>query len=838
MKTKWLSLIAVLGLVSCKQQSPVQQADLDAWNDEIIYFALTDRFQDGNPANNSLGFNEYDTSREHHFHGGDFEGLKNGLPYLRQLGITALWITPPVRNTIWSRDSSVSGYHGYWASHFMQTDPHLGTIEDYKALAHALHSTDMKLIQDVVTNHTGDYFTYTGSYDANSPAKNFHKRGKPLQAPFDQNDAANPADLARAIYHFTPNIQDYSQPQQKLSWQMSDLDDLNTENDEVIAALKKSFRFWMDSIGIDGIRFDTPLYVDHPFWNRFLHDAQSQDPGLKKHASRTKKPHFYTFGETWVHSNPFESAGESKALRYLGTKGKPEMDGILHFPMQQSIHRVFAGGASTAELTHRLRLEDSLFVHPWQRLHFIDNHDMPRFRSSASESATRQALAFIMTIPGIPVLYYGTEQGLKGSRENLFNKLDSTSETFGFVRSLIALRKSTKAFSRGRLRVIADAHTQPGLFAYELAHEGEQYWVFFNTSENELQGGGLALATQQGQFDIALQQGEVQFGAISAGKLSYLRLGAKAMAIVKLQSSARKRMALEGKLLLHPIPDTLSTPLLQTSGRCSNFDSLKLYIDGLVALPVEINSTGDAVRALVPLNNIPDGRHHLVWIGYEKGTAVLAAKQTFVTALPQKSILAADDPTNDDRGPKLRYVYPKAFENLKSLDLTGARVTAKGHSIGLEISFNQAFSTVWNPPLGFDHLQLTVLMRLNNQKGTTVLEEAHYTMPNGSSFTHMISLNGWQMQAFRSDGAGKPKALAAAPALTLLGPKTLQLTIDPALLGFPASIHEMEFHILTWDSAGEGGLRPITPAGADYAFGGGSHMDPKWIDRMILQVKF
>ena len=832
-------LLCVLILNACQNQPKVAKEDLTPWIDDIMYFVLTDRFADGNPNNNGQGFGEYDTTDENMFHGGDFSGLKAQLPYLKKLGITSLWLSPPVMNAVWSRDSAITGYHGYWASHFMKTDPHLGSLQEYQELVKTLQSEGIKVVQDVVTNHTGDYFSYQGTFNPLKPEQNFHSRGRPLQKPFDQNDVRVSKDRHAGIYHFTPSIQDYNNPDQKLRWQMSDLDDLNTENPEVISALKKSFRFWMDSAGIDGIRFDTPLYVDHPFWHSFLHDSSAGDPGLKKHALVTGKPHFFTFGETWVHSNPYKADGEKKAQNYLGSKQHPEMDGILHFPMQQSIHRVFAGGAPPSELVYRLAVEDSLFPSPWQRLHFIDNHDMPRFRASASEEATRQALAFIMTIPGIPVLYYGTEQGLTSTRANLFNQLDSNSQDFKFTRQLISLRKSSKVFSRGKLRLLADEKLQSGLFAYEMSYKGETKWVFFNTSESAIHTGKLPISGKQGQMKALMQQGKVEFGHVQAGELGYLYMSPKSWVVADLTPAAGNPAVENGALrLLTPIADTLRSAELKLEGLCLGYDSLRLFVNGIEELPCKVSTQQAMFKSTLSLVNIPFGQHQLVWIGWKRGQAHLAGRQLIFTDLPVKKWMQKSDPVGDDLGPNGLYRYPIAFEGLKSIDFTKAVLLDQGNALELHLHFNKAFSKAWNPPLGFDHLQLMVLINVNKGKGAKSLKEAHYSMPNKGSFTHYISLNGWQIQAFEASEQGNLAATAAAPQFSLLGEKSMRLRISPAFLGYPEKLEHIEIHVLGWDSAGEGGLRPLSPSGGPYEFGGGKSSDPKWIDRIVLQATY
>jgi hypothetical protein len=131
------------------------------WRDQIIYFVMTDRFADGDPSNNDQGFDEYDPNDPRKYSGGDFAGLIEQLDYIQDLGATALWITPPVANQWWNPQVEFGGYHGYWTVDFGAVDAHLGSLEDYQALSRALHGRGMYLIQDVVANHVGDFFSYT-----------------------------------------------------------------------------------------------------------------------------------------------------------------------------------------------------------------------------------------------------------------------------------------------------------------------------------------------------------------------------------------------------------------------------------------------------------------------------------------------------------------------------------------------------------------------------------------------------------------------------------------------------------------------------------------------------
>ena len=177
------------------------------WQDQIIYFVMTDRFNDGDPTNNDQGAGEYDPADGSKFSGGDLRGIQQKLDYIKGLGATTVWITPPVANQWWDPIANYGGYHGYWAQNFMEVDKHFGTLADYKQLSSSLHKAGMYLIQDIVVNHTGNFFSYSGGYDATDPTKFLvmNTASKPVtaptQSPFNLNDPRDPAAIAAGIYH-------------------------------------------------------------------------------------------------------------------------------------------------------------------------------------------------------------------------------------------------------------------------------------------------------------------------------------------------------------------------------------------------------------------------------------------------------------------------------------------------------------------------------------------------------------------------------------------------------------------------------------------------------------
>src|ERR1035437_1639884 len=178
------------------ERGPLQVASPD-WRDQVIYFVMTDRFMDGDKSNDDQGRGEFNPKDGNLYSGGDLAGIREKLDYIQGLGATAVWITPPVANVWYDPAMKMAGYHGYWAENFTKVDAHMGTLEDYRRLSMELHRRGMYLVQDIVVNHTGDFFRYDGPYDPAHVEKNFQLKtgmipARPSQYPFSLDDARAP----------------------------------------------------------------------------------------------------------------------------------------------------------------------------------------------------------------------------------------------------------------------------------------------------------------------------------------------------------------------------------------------------------------------------------------------------------------------------------------------------------------------------------------------------------------------------------------------------------------------------------------------------------------------
>jgi glycosidase len=455
--------------------------DVRDWRDEIVYFLMIDRFDDGDPGNNDQGRGEYDPADGRKFSGGDLAGVRRRLDYIRGLGATAIWITPPVANQWWSPKSQFGGYHGYWAADFKAVDAHFGSLDDYRTLSRALREREMKLIQDIVVNHTGDYFGYDGGYDPADPTRFYARREQvdgrvaPAPAPFGRNDPRDPAQRAEAIYHWTPAVRDYTDPLQERTWQMADLDDLNTETPAVRRALRDSYGFWIREVGVDAFRVDTAFYVPPEFFRDFLYSQDPQAPGAMPLAQALGRPPFFAFGEGFAIDKPFENAAARKIEAYARDARGPLLPAMINFPLYATLGDVFARGHAPAELAHRIETTMQVHADPWRMPTFVDNHDVDRFLAGGNEAGLRQALLAIMTLPGIPTIYYGTEQGLREQRSALFaggfgaggsERFDTDTPLYRDIARMAALRKAHAALRRGTPRVLAANAAAPGAVAW------------------------------------------------------------------------------------------------------------------------------------------------------------------------------------------------------------------------------------------------------------------------------------------------------------------------------------------------------------------------------------
>jgi glycosidase len=522
--------------------------------DEIIYFLLPDRFENGDTSNDRGGLiggrlvTGFDPTAKGFFHGGDLQGLISRLDYIQGLGVTAVWLGPIYKNkpVQGAPGHESAGYHGYWITDFTHVDPHFGSAADMRALADAVHARGMKLYLDIVVNHTADVIAYrecpTSTCPYRSRADYPYTRhggvsGEPINPGF-LGDAApyqteeNFAKLTRPDYAYTPFVPAGEEHVKVPDWlndpiyyhnrgsstfrgessTMGDfggLDDLMTENPRVVQGFIDIFGAWIEEYAIDGFRIDTAQHVNPEFWRRFV-------PAILARAAAKGIPHFHIFGE--VFTDAFDPA---RLARHTRVDGLPA---VLDFGFALAVRETVAGSMGTERLAE-LFADDALYeggaAGAQQLPTFISNHDMGRFGyfvrrnlplATDNEVLRRVTLgyAMLMSLRGVPVIYYGDEQGFAGTggdqdaREDMFasetatynaEKLIGTSATtrqssfdqarplYKTIAELAMLRRAHIALRQGAQIVRAHAQT-PGIFAASRldANSGSEVLMVFNTS--------------------------------------------------------------------------------------------------------------------------------------------------------------------------------------------------------------------------------------------------------------------------------------------------------------------------------------------------------------------
>lgn len=828
------------------------------WRDQVIYFLMIDRFEDGDPANNDQGAGEYDPADRRRYSGGDLAGITRRLDYIAGLGATALWITPPVAHQWWDGEVGYGGYHGYWGEHFKEVDAHFGTLDDYRGLSRALHGRGMYLVQDIVVNHTGNFFGYPKRHDAARPTRGWRANpaSKPVDAPrqwpFSLNDPRRAEHREAGIYHWTPDIRDFADPVQERSWQMSRLDDLATANPRVRQALRDSYGHWIREVGVDAFRVDTAFYVEQAFFDDFQHADDAQAPGVLKVAAATGREDFLLFGEGFG----IDRVGEETQARKIETyatapDGAPRLGGMINFPLYGSTLEVFARGRPTAELGDRIRRMMAVHRDPHRMPSFVDNHDVDRFLAGGSEAGLRQALLLILTLPGIPTIYYGTEQGFTSVRRAMFaggygadgrDHFDPQAPLYRYLREAIALRRAQPALSRGQPSVLHENAAGPGALAYRMDGEGAPLFVAFNSAAHPVLLDRLATGLAPGQRLEGLFAIE--------GEAPALDLDAEGRVSLVLPPHAGfVWRAAEGRGAVEPVLACLTLDIepladgrLRARGEAQGLDRIALVLDGDLSRAIEARPGRDGrweveldTRSLVD----PAIEHRLVaW----SQTLQAATEPATFRAAPRWTLLAEQrDPAGDDRGPRGRYRYPTdpSWGDNRQADLLGARAFGAGGSLRLELDLHRVTRS-WQPANGFDHVAFGIYIALpGRDDGIAELPKQNASMPDGLRWQTRLRAHGWSNAVFSSAGAGVDAEGAPVSPGAAIEVDTernrVSFLLPAAALGDPASLAGAAIYVTTWDY--DGGWRGLQRRAGGHAFGGGDGAkDPLVMDDLLLRI--
>ena len=539
MKLKLIATIPVISLALFASASTA--ADLPnfkainrgALADDSIYFVMTDRFANGNTANDEafvgggLLKSGYDPTNPLYWHGGDIAGLSEKLPYIKSLGFTSIWITPPVVQN-WVQAGS-GGYHGYWGTDFTTIDPHLGTEAEFKAMVAKAHGLGMKVIVDIVINHTGDVIKSAigmYSYAETTDMPYLDAKGKPFDPAKYAGKSNFPKLDAKKSFPRPPFLSKFYKDVKKPAW-LNDvtnyhnrgdstfsgesnfygdfvgLDDLFTEKPEVVKGMIELWSSWITKFDIDGYRIDTAKHVNPEFWVAFL-------PKVLAAAKAAGKSEFPIFGEVYD-PDPY----------YLSTFiTDQKFPSILDFGFQNRAMGYIRAQGQAYKLVDLFNTDDvytTATTSAYGQPTFLGNHDMGRvgyFLYSATfrdEDLTlaRSKLAneVLFFSRGAPVMYYGDEKGLTGeggdskSRQDLFptkvedwqseyrigskpigNKsaFDITNPLELQLKSISELISKNPALRKGTQQLRA---TEGSAVAMSRYLDGLEYAVIFNSAE-------------------------------------------------------------------------------------------------------------------------------------------------------------------------------------------------------------------------------------------------------------------------------------------------------------------------------------------------------------------
>ena len=385
-------------------------------NADVLYMLMPDRFADGSQKNNAVKTKysyKIDRSQPSLRHGGDLEGIRQHLDYFKELGVTALWFTPVLEND--SPDNGVnSSYHGYATTDYYKVDPRFGTNEEYRKLIDEAHQKGLKVVMDMIFNHCG----FEHPWIKDMPSKDWLNTPEWLAAAdkSGKNDNGSADSKVNDLYlqtsyKLTPVVDPYASDvdlhETVDGWFVPSMPDLNQRNPHVIKYLIQNSEWWIETVGIDGIRMDTYPYADADamaLWMKTLDEEY---------------PNFNVVGETWVTEPAYTAAWQkdskiAKKNSYLKT--------VMDFSFYDKIN--MAKKENTDDWwngynrIYNSLVYDHLYPNPSSVMAFIENHDTDRFLGNGKDStALKQALALLLTVNRIPQLYYGTEVLMNGTKE-------------------------------------------------------------------------------------------------------------------------------------------------------------------------------------------------------------------------------------------------------------------------------------------------------------------------------------------------------------------------------------------------------------------------------------
>jgi len=421
-----------------KERTGVQPAQFN--QQDVMYLITPDRFANADTTNDGVaGMNEMEVDRSEPFarHGGDVQGIINRLDYLDELGISSLWVSPLLTN-----DQSHESYHGYAITDHFNIDPRMGDNELYAELVDQMHERDMKMVMDVIYNHFGSEHLFFREI----PDSNF----------FNFHD-----DYLRTSYRATtlldPNVAESDKFRFTDGWFDGHMPDVNARNEWMAQYLIQHSIWWIENFGVDAFRIDTYTYPDQKFMSRLADRILAEYPG------------FFFFGETWVHGPEIQSYFvKDNPFNPINSHMPAVTDFQLHYALVNAPNNKQGWTDGVAQVYYTLAA-DYLYPNPELLVTFLDNHDLARIYGVYGGDIRKMkvGLGMLLTLRGIPCIYYGTEIGMSetenhgliredfpggwaGDTANAFTEEGRTEEQnqiFNYLEKLLDWRSGSKAIT-------------------------------------------------------------------------------------------------------------------------------------------------------------------------------------------------------------------------------------------------------------------------------------------------------------------------------------------------------------------------------------------------------
>jgi len=445
--------------------------------DDLIYMLMIDRFGDGDTSNNDPAQSRgiYDRNNKFYYHGGDLQGVINRLPYLKDLGVTAVWLSPWYDN--YDRPNEIelkegkpsTGFHGYNAQDFYAVEEHFGTLPKLRELVEEAHKAGIKIIQDSVVNHTGPYHPWVAD--------------QPTPTWFNGTRERHLANVFETWVLHDPRPDPQTKRATMEGWFLDFLPDFNQDDEETKRYLIQNTLWWIGTTGLDAIREDTWQYVPNSFWKDWTAAIKREFPQVR------------VFGEVKDGDVMHVSFFQGGRVRFDGVDSG--LDSLLDFPLFYTARQAFAGSRPVRSVAWLLS-QDTLYTNPDLLVTLVGSHDDSRFMSEpgATVAGLKLAHTFLLTTRGVPQIYYGDEIAMTGADEprtrqdfpggfpgdprNAFTRAGRTpaeQDIFEHTRRVARLRAELEPLRRGALVTLRAATQQ---YAYARVSERGAVVVVFN----------------------------------------------------------------------------------------------------------------------------------------------------------------------------------------------------------------------------------------------------------------------------------------------------------------------------------------------------------------------